>query len=141
MVNNSKKAQGLPLSFIVIAAIAVLILVIVVAFVIFGLGGSFKGITLQSTSDLESVKAACQANCNKLKTGTTTAVTFATSQYCSKKYAVDVDGDGEINTNATSGHDQETELHCYSNNINVPCTVTLSNGEVIEGSETSCKLI
>ena len=132
MVN--KRAQGLPLSFIVIAAIAVLILVIVVAFVIFGLGGSFKGITTQTASELETVQVACQTNCNKLQTGTTKTISaFKSSQYCTKTYTIDMNGDGEINTDTESGT-KEISLKCWDD-IGISCSVTLQNSTVLTGSD------
>ncbi|MCX6774778.1 MAG: hypothetical protein NTY99_01665, partial [DPANN group archaeon] len=62
------KGQGLPLEFIVIAAISALIIVLVIAFTIGGLGGSFKQIGISSGGDdMSAVQSACQTACSQFQ--------------------------------------------------------------------------
>ncbi len=101
------KGQGLPLSFIVIAAISALVLILVVAFTIGGLGGFFKQITIAGGgSELSTVQSACQNACNTAQLSTSLAQ-FKSSDYCSKTYAIDLNKDGKI----ASGN--ETGIHCW----------------------------
>jgi hypothetical protein len=130
------KGQGLPLSFIVIAAISVLILVLIVAFTIGGLGSSFKQLTITGQQgDLSTVQTACTANCNKMQATTPTFSQFQSSDYCAKTYAIDLNKNNKIE--ATSG---ETGLNCYnSSSIGVDCTVQLENGKSVSGAGGQCK--
>jgi len=127
-LNN--KGQGLPLSFIVIAAISALVLILVIAFTIGGLGGFFKQITIAGGgSDLSTVQSACQNSCNTAQLVTSLAQ-FKSSDYCTKTYAIDLSKDGKINSTT------ETKLHCWygpSTTVNgpaVPCTVQIGDRTV-----------
>jgi len=98
-----KKAQGLPLSFIVIAAISALVLILIVAFTIGGLGGFFKQITIAGGGEeLSTVQSACNTACQKLVSIGTLAE-FQSSAYCTKTYSIDLNHDGKI-TKTTSGN-------------------------------------
>lgn len=138
----NKKAQGLPLSFIVIAAIAALILVIVVAFTIGGLGGLFRQILAPAPIEVDTVRTACQASCDSLTT-ISSDIAFTGSKYCTKTYAIDVDGDGKINMNDTADP-QEIELNCWDSPISVTCSTTYDTAGgatkycKVEGDACSC---
>ena len=101
------KGQGLPLSFIVIAAISALVLILVVAFTIGGLGGFFKQITIAGGgSDLSTVQSACQNACNQAQLFTNVNQ-FKNSDYCVKTYAIDLNKNGKLETG------NETGIHCW----------------------------
>ena len=115
---RSKKAQGLPLNFIVLAAIAVLILVLIVAFVVGGGGGLLGQLFQTGPTPKETIVKNCDIACNELQTITSTTQ-FTVSKYCTKTYAVDVDGSGKIE--AAKG---ETGLKCWGKDIGAGCSVT-----------------
>jgi len=120
------KGQGLPLSFIVIAAISALVLILIVAFTIGGLGGFFKQINIAGGSDeLSTVQTACQNACNKAQFLTTESQ-FNNSDYCSKTYAIDLNKDGKIN--ATT----ETKIHCWYTPGTVKGTVIYASGPGVD---------
>ncbi|MEM4713989.1 MAG: hypothetical protein QXQ79_00375 [Candidatus Nanoarchaeia archaeon] len=118
------KAQGLPLSFIVIAAISALVLILVVAFTIGGLGGLFKQIGAQKGEELDAVRTACSAACAKLQTAISSEA-FANSEYCTKKWAIDFNRDGKINQT-------ETNILCYDPRVGVSCTVQIGDDVLTE---------
>ena len=84
------KAQGLPINFIVIAALAILILVLAAGFVIAG-SSSFSG-----AIGPETVKNTCQNYCSRLSAYTMNNVlsssdlasSSAPTDYCSKTFVV-----------------------------------------------------
>ncbi|MGC8941010.1 MAG: hypothetical protein ACP5JY_03175 [Candidatus Nanoarchaeia archaeon] len=117
------KAQGLPLSFIVIAAISALVLILVVAFTVGGLGGFFKQMKIVGGGeDLSAVQTKCTTNCQKLMADPTlTDTKFKSSAYCTEKFTVDLNKNGKI-------EDNEKNLYCHNTSINVTCTVQI--GEV-----------
>jgi len=124
------KAQGLPLSFIVLAAISVLVLILIVAFTVGGAGSFFKQITIVGGGgkgeELSAVQTACTANCQKLQADPTLTIEkFQGSDYCKKTSAVDLNKDGKIDRN-------ETGLHCWDDKINIDCTVEIAE-ETITG--------
>ena len=141
-INN--KGQGLPLSFIVIAAISALILILVIAFTIGGLGGFFKQITVAGGGEeLSTVQTACQAACNKAQI-VTSLPQFQTSEYCRKTYSIDLNKDGKL----TSENPKETGLNCWTqvsvaNQVTGPSTgCTVQIGETVysvnAGSTQKC---
>ncbi len=135
-MRNMAKAQGLPLSFIVIAAISVLILVLIVAFTVGGLGSSFKQLTITGQQgDLGTVQSACTANCNKLQAVSPTATQFQSSDYCRTTYAIDLNKNSKIESNLG-----ETNLNCWNQSIGGDCTAALANGVAVTGSH-DCKLV
>ena len=102
------KAQGLPLSFIVIAAISALVLVIVVAFTIGGLGSTFKQIgTAGATSDISAIQTACRSSCVSLQSTANSKDQAQNSDYCRKAYSTDLNGNGKIETG-------EVGLRCWT---------------------------
>ena len=128
------KGQGLPLSFIVIAAISVLILVLIVAFTVGGLGSSFKQLTITGEQgDLSTVQTACTANCNKMQATTPTFAQFQSSDFCRKTYAIDLNKNNKMEVALG-----ETGLNCYNTSISADCTVQLSNGISVTGID-NCK--
>ncbi len=128
MQKMASKGQGLPLSFIVIAAISALVLILVIAFTIGGLGGFFKQINIAGgTEDLSTVQTACSASCSKTQF-VSSKVQFQSSDYCKKTYTIDLNKDGKI----TATNPQETKLQCYSTAINIECTVQLGT-DVLTG--------
>jgi len=129
----NKRAQGLPLSFIVIAAIAALILVLVIAFTIGGLGGFFRQIMAPAPEELSTVQTACKAACDSL-IAISTDKQFRDSAYCKKTYTVDINGDGKIDPNS------ETGLHCYHPDIGISCTVTTTTGITLSDTDNCCEL-
>jgi len=111
------KAQGLPINFIVIAALAILILILAAGFVVAG-GSSFG----RAVSP-ETMRSSCQTWCNDLESYTTNNVNTAPASgeaisgptgYCSKNLAVKGIGSG------TCG-DLEDKL-------GVSCYVTFEDG-------------
>lgn len=123
------KGQGLPLSFIVIAAISALVLILVVAFTIGGLGGFFKQITIAGGGEeLSTVQQACSNACNTAQLSASLNQ-FKVSAYCTKTYAVDLNKNGKIESNVT---DKETGLNCWTTRSSgagpgVPCTVQIGD--------------
>ena len=118
----NKKAQGLPLSFIVIAAIVALVLVIVVAFTIGGLGTFFGrifgvGITAVGES-IEDVRTVCSGLCDQAKQITTTGQ-WESTRYCTRAFNVDLDANGTIDAG-------EANINCWDDEINIGCSFSIS---------------
>jgi len=120
--NKSKKAQGLPLNFIVLAAIAVLILVLVVAFVVGGGGGLLGQLFQSGPTAKETIVNNCRTDCNKLQVISSTTQ-YTMSSYCSKTYAVDLDGNGKIDNPNKAGA-YERSFNCWDPEIGVDCTIS-----------------
>lgn len=134
MVN--KKAQGISISFIVIAAIAALVLVLVIAFATGGLGKFFGNIFKaggggESETDIKLAQTDCESYCNNAKTGSYGA--WASSSYCSKQFGIDMDGDGTINSTTE-------RFHCWEAPISVRCQSTMTDayGYGITCEEDNC---
>jgi len=117
----NKRAQGLPFSTIVIAAIVVIVLILVVVFTVGGLGTTFRQIGLQQSQDIDSVRVACQTACTRLQVNSQlTTEQFQNSDYCTNPYVIDLDDDGEFSPT-------ELDLRCHGPEINVPCQVVIDN--------------
>lgn len=95
----NKKAQGLPLTTIIIAILVILVLVIVVVFFL----GGFRGITQKisgvfsktiSGSDLNFAIHTCQNYCDQAKILPTQDLK-KTSAYCTSWFNIDKNNDGE----------------------------------------------
>ena len=122
------KAQGLPINFIVIAALAILILILAAGFVVAG-GSSFS-----SAVGPETVKSKCQTYCNTLNMYTSNNIESSTSvamweqkDYCSKSFSVKGMGTGTCGT-------LETKLgtSCYVTfEDGTSCRVTCDNSQPI----------
>ena len=133
---RNKRAQGISLHFIVIAAIAVLVLVLIVAFTVGGLGTFFRQMLGSGTTDLQTVQSNCQVNCNQLGT-VTSKTSWNSGTYCTKTYNLDIDGDGKVGGYAErarqgttdegpkiydkSGDDVEVGIHCWQKPISISC--------------------
>jgi hypothetical protein len=90
---DSKKAQGISLNFIVIAIIAALVLVIIIAFTVGGLGTSLSKIfqadeTSTEDSDLDLAKAKCEQLCNGAKQ-INAPENWQSKDYCGKSFTFD----------------------------------------------------
>ena len=131
--NKSKKAQGLPLNFIVLAAIAVLILVLVVAFVVGGGGGLLGQLFQSGPTAKETIVNNCRTDCNKLQVISSTTQ-YTMSSYCSKTYAIDLDGNGKIDNLNKAGND-ERSFKCWNSNIGVDCTISFRD---MSGTTQTC---
>lgn len=117
-----KKAQGLPINFIVIAALAILILILAAGFVI--AGGSSIGGALGP----QQAKTVCNNWCNELQTTAgneeypaTPAAYYNLTKFCGER-TQDVQGVG-------------TALTCPA--LGVQCTVTFNDGSSLR-SDTFC---
>lgn len=115
----NKKAD-ISMNTIVYAAIAVLILVIIIAFVTGGLGKLFKGVGTY-TQESNQIKNECQNNCITAKNDITSfgITTWKNSNYCTKVYEYDINGDGKV--------DSETEIiRCWQKPISINCGKSVS---------------
>jgi hypothetical protein len=155
----AKKGQGLPLSFIVIAAISALILVLVIAFTIGGLGGFFKQINIAGSDEISVVRSTCSSACTSAQQLSSTVDQFAQSDYCRKTFTVDLDKNGKITTSKeTPKGPVETGLRCYDasayaqtartsaftpivSSINIDCPVTFGNDIYSTGAKACAKTI
>jgi hypothetical protein len=124
------KGQGLPLSFIVIAAISVLILVIIVAVTIGPGGGLLKQLVTPAPEELSTVQVACNTYCSQLVSATTGSQ-FQASPFCTKTFAIDINKDGKINSTDEAG------LHCWGNKLKVTCTVQIGGTTYTEQNCTN----
>ena len=134
MVLN-KKAQGLPLHLIVIAAIAALVLVLVIAFTIGGFG-SFFGKIFQSgqtvvgdTTDV--ARTTCSGYCDTAKSSLTTT-SWKSSQYCTKTFNIDKDGSGDLVENEKDEMLDEVGIHCWQDDILTKCSAIIAGTPVDE---------
>ncbi len=117
------KAQGLPINFIVIAALAILILILAAGFVVAG-GSSFTG-----AIGPEAMRNKCQSYCNTLNMYTMNNIVTAPTKkrpfsgaptdYCSKSFAIKGVGTGSCGS--------------LSSSLGTSCYVTFEDG-------TSCKV-
>ena len=106
----NKKAQGLPLNFIVLAAIAILILILVVGFVIGG------GTSISRSISPNAARQYCESACSDIKSQaatklSTTGIVFTETDYCKELTYEGGPADGQ---------------NCEE--MNVPCYVTYSDG-------------
>lgn len=123
--------QGLPLSFIVIAAISALVLILVIAFTIGGLGGFFKQIVAPAPTDLSTVQTSCTSFCNTAQTTAQTVDQFKNSDFCKKTFAIDLNKNGKIDTG-------ESGLHCKDTAV----TVTVGTESTTQtGPSATCSII
>ncbi len=127
MMKNKKGVVGI--YFIVTAAIAFIILVVMIVFIKTGAGGSISRITdLQKDtfSDLETERFKCQSLCNQAKAIKYDLVAqWQASGYCRKTSNIDLDGDEEI-------EDGERRLNCWNSTaIYVLCDSKLKTGAAL----------
>ena len=115
----SKRAQ-ISMNTIVYVSIALLVLVLIVAFTTGGLGNLFKQLDLTSPGELDSAKARCTSICNTAKTNVDANghSTWTDSSYCTEKFNIDVDSSGDI--------DSDEVINCWDTPIRVSCSKTLA---------------
>ena len=152
----AKKAQGLPLNFIVLAAIAALVLILVIAFTVGGgapfLSKIFKSGTTAIGDEIETVKTACTNLCAQAQTISSTGAWKGTS-FCSRTFNVDLDKDGKLGGYGSTGAtliggtynsattpQKEKGLKCSEAPISVTCSVDISTpaGDVKTCDESKC---
>ena len=118
---------------IVYVAIALLVLVLIVAFTTGGLGKLFSGIAATGPEEIDSIKARCTSLCNTVKTSVTSsgASSWQTGQYCTKEFSVDLDGDNSIGAGEI--------INCWDSPIDVYCSVQVSGagGEILFAEQTA----
>ncbi len=112
-----KKAQ-ISMNMIVYIAIALLILVLIVAFVSGGFTQMFAGISRTAPKDLESIRSVCTNDCSKAKAAVDSIGTTAwkRSNYCDSLRKFDSDNSGDIST--------DEAYNCWESPINVDCSAT-----------------
>jgi len=128
----NKKAQGISLTFIVIAALAVLVLVLVASFTVGGLGGFFSRLTQagQETvgeSDLTLAKSTCTSLCAEARSVTNPGQ-WSNTNYCRRTYAFDLDQDGTVES-------EETGVNCWEAPVSEDCLVTMTD---LYGGTAAC---
>jgi hypothetical protein len=153
------KGQGLPMSFIVIAAIAALVLVLVIAFTVGGFGTFFGKIFGGGEEaigkDIDLIRGTCNNLCETAKSIQFTSQ-WETSSYCSRTFSVDLDRDGQIGGYTEAGvsaaeteegpftfnsfNEQEVNLYCYDNSIGIGCRAQISSPSgLISLSQEDCQ--
>ncbi len=115
----SKRAQ-ISMNTIVYVSIALLVLILIVAFTTGGLGNLFGQVGETGPGELDSAKARCTTLCNSLKTEVATSghSGWTTSQYCTEEFSIDIDGSGEI--------ESEEIINCDDAPILTSCSTTIS---------------
>jgi len=128
---------------IVYVAIALLVLVLIVAFTTGGLGNVFGQIAETGIDDVDTAKAQCSSICATAKTQVSSSghTSWQTSQYCRKQFNIDTDGDGN------------GELYnCWESPIFISCSTsvrtplgtfvldTLNEGDSSDGGECDADL-
>ena len=115
----SKRAQ-ISMNTIVYVSIALLVLILIVAFTTGGLGKLFGQVGEAGPGEIDSAKARCTSICSTAKTNVDSNghATWTDSLYCTEKFNVDVDGSGDI--------DSDEVLNCWNDPISVSCSKTLA---------------
>ncbi|MBT4114273.1 hypothetical protein HOD83_00395 [Candidatus Woesearchaeota archaeon] len=123
---ESKKAQGISLNFIVIAIIAALVLIIIIAFTVGGLGTSLSKIFEAGDSgteaDIDLAEAKCEKLCNdavQIKD----AAAWENEDYCQQTFVIE----GE-------------QIHCWEDPVGQACYVSEQDvyGELWECAPSDC---
>ncbi|UCD03855.1 MAG: hypothetical protein JSW73_04925 [Candidatus Woesearchaeota archaeon] len=130
---NKKGVIGI--YWIVAAAIAFLILVVMIYFIRGGVAEGMveiENIKDVFTNPLEKERLACISLCNQGKsTLYRDADEWRTSPYCMRSATVDLNGDGKINTSREYG------LPCwYIGGANIRCDIDLDDGTIL--TECNC---
>ncbi len=112
----SKRAQ-ISMNTIVYVAIALLVLVLLVAFTTGGLGKLFGQVAKTGLDDIDAAQSQCSSFCatTKLQISSQGTNAWLTSQYCRKDFSIDITGSGE-----------EAVLKCWEDPIFVKCTAKVS---------------
>jgi len=115
----SKRAQ-ISMNTIVYVSIALLVLILIVAFTTGGLGNLFEQITKTGPTEIDSAKSRCASICGSARTDVSTNghATWTTSQYCNEDFGIDVDGDGSITSREIK--------NCWESPILSSCSTTVS---------------
>lgn len=118
----SKRAQ-ISMNTIVYTAIALLVLVLLVAFTTGGLGNLYEQLTKTGLDDIDSAQSQCSSACSssELRVSTQGTNAWQDSQYCRKKFSIDVMGMG----------DKEI-LRCWQSPISVSCNTGKGTFQVSE---------
>jgi len=105
---------------IVYVSIALLVLVLIVAFTTGGLGNLFGQITETGPTQIDSAKSRCTSICSTAKTEVSTSghSAWTTSSYCTEEFSIDIDGSGDIAPNEI--------LNCWDSPISSTCSTTSS---------------
>ena len=133
-----KKGQGLSINFIVIAAIAALVLVLVIAFTVGGLGGFFRKMTgatqtAEKGTDISTARASCQNLCSQMQQMTGPSG-WASGAYCTNREWIDLNRDG-VQTS-------DELVHCWENPIGVTCFKDFGQNTYCDSGNcgTGCKI-
>lgn len=152
MVIN-KRAQGLPMNLIVIAAIAALVLVLVIAFTIGGFGAFFSKIfgggQAAVGEEIDVVRTTCAGLCDTAK-GSTSITGWTASSYCNRNFDIDLDGDGGLGCSPEdeeaglcegelnkAGQD-EVNINCWDPGIDVTCSTTIAGQSCTATVDDDC---
>ena len=121
-------------SIILAAIIAIAILAILLLFLRSGLGGSLRtvgdveeGVLTGTTTS--AVKLACTRFCLEAKADPPNRIGWQISQFCTRKFAVDLDGDGKISADEL--------IQCWQAPINATCSFTSKDREPL--TEKQCE--
>ena len=117
------------MNMIVYIAIALLVLVLIVAFVTGGFGAMFSGLSKAAPQDLEAIQSVCTNDCNKAKVLVESQgiTAWFSSRYCKITHGYDLDKSGDL--------DQTEYLNCWTSPIGISCSKTVKIYE--EGNETT----
>lgn len=130
-----QKGQGLPINTLVLAAIAILVLIMIIAFATGTFSRLFKGVSTieqgATPEELTGFRVGCEQACFAAKQLTRTTHQFEASDYCKRT----------IKVNETN---KLVSKNCWQSPINVSCSFELVEGDVTkscsgEGTTCTCK--
>jgi hypothetical protein len=112
---------------IVYVAIALLVLVLLVAFTTGGLGKLFDQVFKTGVDDIDAAQSQCSSACSsaELRVSTQGTNVWENSQYCRKEFSIDVEGRGDAEI-----------LRCWQDPISVNCKTSKGTVHV---TEQNCK--
>ena len=122
------------MNIIVYVAIALLVLVLIVAFTTGGFQKFLRGITTTAPGELETLKNKCTTSCDNAMSQATLVGTSAwgSSTYCTERYGYDADRDGNIAS--------DEFFNCWSPPLGISCSVAVDTATGVETwDETSCE--
>jgi len=129
---SSKKAQGLPINFIILLIIALIVLVIIVLFATGTLGSLFKSTTeyqeSMTVTEQQAARIKCSNWCTEAKAIASSDSAWKNSAYCN----------GNFTVNETKCWEQPIGVECKkvvktSDELDITCCDTMR-----EGCECSC---
>jgi len=128
-----KRAQGLPISTIVIAAISVLVLIMLIIFFTGGFSKIFKQtntVTNIVEADITAAQTKCTTWCSQAQN--LDADGQKKSSYCTRAQGIDINGDGTkldtgsdeagLTNSCKQANDNDDYLCCNQAPINTPCS-------------------